>query len=434
MKLVRIFLAALAATAYSSCAVAQQLPSPTFNNATVNGTLTARTTLPSATNTYALGSSSFEWSNIFSEKGRVGTGGWLEPIVPITESISTFQSLSDAGIYGVIGASKCDANAVPGAMSCIGGGFYGINNNTVDVQSSYGIYAEGRRYSGAGSTTSVETAMVNRGSSISVSPYTPVASGQNSAVWASCGRPDVSDSANCSVAYGIFNAGPSQNSPFNTGILFASSSVSGTDKTAIDMPERYNLVWRNASNGNVSGAVRSNISNTTTTLAMSFENAGIEMQQPIGTSISRFASSGVTISPQIFANAISSTNITATGSVSATVGFTSGVSSSFTIGAAAGTGGSVGVVCASGHSCNQFSGQVQVTTGSSGTAAGKLATVNFANARSQAPNCVVTGYNNAVTTNISAMPATSSSTLEIHVPTALTTGTVYQINYVCGGA
>lgn len=420
--------------------LAQQYPSPTLNNATVTGTLTTKNTVPSANNSFALGSNSFKWSDLFASKAHVGASGWLEPIVPITESISTFQGLSDAGIYGVLGASKSDANAVPGAMSSIGGGFYGINNNTVSVQSGYGIYAEGRRYPGAGSTGGIESATINRGSNIAVSPYTPIATGQNGSFWASCGRPDVADSANCSYAYGLFNAGPAQNSPFNTGILFASNSISGTDKAAIDMPERYNLVWRNSSNANVSAGVRSNISNTTTTLALSFENAGAEMQQPIGTMISRFASTAVTFTPPLFTNAINSTSISATGSVSATttvsanVGFTGPAISGVAVGPGAGTGGSVGAVCAGGHVCTQSSGQVQVTTGASGTAAGRIATVTFANARTNAPNCVVTGYNNAVTTNINAMPATSATTLEIHVPSALTTGTVYQINYVCGGA
>lgn len=504
MNLVRIFLAGLMATAYSASAVAQQLPSPTFNNVTINGNLnlpskaannffvapngsagaptfrtmlapdmpldqrqpgavllgtsdanglslstngTARFSinssgsfLPGADDAYAFGSASFRLNNFFSDEAKLGTTGWLEPIVPTTESIAKTVSLSPEGIYGLIGASKSDANAVPGAMSAIGVGAFSINNNTVDVQSGFAAYLEARRYSGAGSTTGLETAMINRGSSVTISPYTPVVTGQNSSVWASCGRPDVVDSANCSVAYGIFNAGPSQASPFNTGILFAANSLAGTDTTAIDMPARYNVIWRDPTDGDVASGVRSNTDNGTTTGALSFENAGVELQAPIGTMVARFASTAVTISQSLFTNAINSTSISATGSVSATttisanVGFTGPAISGVAVGPGAGTGGSVGAVCAGGHECTQSSGQVQVTTGSSGTAAGRIATVTFANARSLAPNCVVTGYNNAVTINISAMPATSATTLEIHVPSALTTGTVYQINYVCGGA
>lgn len=364
--------------------------------------------------------------------GRFGAAGWLEPIVPITESISTMQSLSDAGIYGILGASKCDANAVPGAMSCIGGGFFNINNNTVDVQSGYAVYAEGRRYSGAGSTVGMESAMINRGSNKYVSPYTPVTLGLNGSFWASCGRPDVADSQPCTYAYGIHNAGPSHGSPFNTGILFANYSISGFDKTAIDMPERYNVIWRNSANGNVSAAVRSNISNAAQTLALSFENAGIELQQPIGTMISRFASNGVTITPQIFANEINSTHIAATGRVAATQGFSSATVSSPSTMASAGIGATV--TCSPGHQCDQLSGQLQLTTGTSGTAPGTLVRVTFGVARSNFPNCVVNGRSNDFGAAMPLINNTATSTLDIINTVAPLASTVYQISYVCGGS
>lgn len=412
MKLLHTFIALLMS---ASLAFAQSMPSPTYNNMTVNGASTQK------------------------GKVKVGNGGWLEPIVPYTESINRFQSMSDDGVYGIIGASRSLFNYVPGAMSNIGVGAYGINNNTTQVQHGYGMYAEGRRYPGAGSTGGIESATVNRGSNVTVSPYLPVAEGQNGSYWASCGRPDVTDSQTCSYAYGLLNAGPAQNSPFNTGILFTdkSLSLSGGQATAIDFPKSYNLIWRNPANGNVSAAIRSNIDTTSPTAAISFENNGIQFENNIGTMVARFSNTAATITPSIFSNAINSTNISATGTISATssisagTGFRSAGSATPSLFGSSGTGAAI--VCTAGHVCDQFSGQYQLTTGT-GTSIGSLFRVTFGTARASAPNCTVSGRSNDFGQFLQIINNTSTTTLDvIQTTSALLASTVYQISYVCGG-
>jgi hypothetical protein len=95
-----------------------------------------------------------------------------------------------------------------------------------------------------------------------------------------------------------------------------------------------------------------------------------------------------------------------------------------------GSGGTV--VCASVHVCDNVSGTLTVTTGSSGiSAAGTVATVNFSITRATAPNCTV-GIQGG-TTFLAPGHSESGTTLVLATSVQLSGSSTYEYTYVCGG-
>jgi hypothetical protein len=104
---------------------------------------------------------------------------------------------------------------------------------------------------------------------------------------------------------------------------------------------------------------------------------------------------------------------------------------SITAGAAAqiGTGGTV--VCAASHVCDSLSGELTITTGAGTLSQGAIFTVNFADTRTNIPNCVVDNLTTGVT-SVNVHPH-SETTSTLAVQSTLAASTTYTADYICGG-
>jgi hypothetical protein len=95
-----------------------------------------------------------------------------------------------------------------------------------------------------------------------------------------------------------------------------------------------------------------------------------------------------------------------------------------------GTGGTV--VCATSHVCDSLSGELTITTGTGTLAAGTIATVNFADTRTNIANCVWSKPSTA-TASVNATWSATTSTAVLGDQSAMTASTTYTSDYVCGG-
>jgi hypothetical protein len=95
-----------------------------------------------------------------------------------------------------------------------------------------------------------------------------------------------------------------------------------------------------------------------------------------------------------------------------------------------GTGGTV--VCAASHVCDSLSGELTIATGTGTLAAGTIATVTFADTRTNLPSCVVNKPSTS-TGSVNATWSETTSTLVVGGQSALTASTTYTSDYVCAG-
>jgi hypothetical protein len=217
-------------------------------------------------------------------KETVGATGWLETLVPNTESIAALQTLSRAGFIGVLGASRTSDNSVAGAQGSLSGAFININDNTAFVQTGFGGYFETRRLAGAGTEEGIESTVLNFGTSVSINPYAMVATGETMALWLAAGRPNVpSASGRVSAAIGVKNNG----AQFDKGLIFEAGSILNGD--ALDLPASYAINWRNATNSSISAIIRSDITAAATGQSLLFANGGFFIQDFAGTNIAQFS-------------------------------------------------------------------------------------------------------------------------------------------------
>lgn len=99
-----------------------------------------------------------------------------------------------------------------------------------------------------------------------------------------------------------------------------------------------------------------------------------------------------------------------------------------TVNSAAGTGATAS--CASSHVCDQFSGEIALTTGT-GPTPGPQVTVTFGVTRTNTPNCVVTVQGG--TTFLAPGTSLTTSTLTFTVGAPPSSAANYTLDYVCGG-
>ena len=96
----------------------------------------------------------------------------------------------------------------------------------------------------------------------------------------------------------------------------------------------------------------------------------------------------------------------------------------------AGTGATA--VCTTSHVCDGISGEVTLTSGSVGTpATGSQLIITLPVTRTNIPNCSVDVYGG--TTFLGITKTATTSTITVSAGVALTSGTAYTVDYVCGG-
>ena len=203
---------------------------------------------------------------------RVGASGWLEAIIPATETDSIVVSMSpsaqSAGVFG----TRASDNPFPG-MGGFAIGAFAINDNTAAPRPMYGIYVETRRSINAGPGQSIETAIINMQDTPSRTPYDVTNISDTIGLLVGAGRLDVPGSQDCTV--GLLFAGGNVNQATNvasspdprwkTGIIIGHSALRpgahsdhpADRAVAMDMPGMSSITWRNRSTGNISGYISS---------------------------------------------------------------------------------------------------------------------------------------------------------------------------------
>jgi hypothetical protein len=143
-----------------------------------------------------------------------------------------------------------------------------------------------------------------------------------------------------------------------------------------------------------------------------------------------------------FTNALSTLSFTSSGlavflsGTTSSLGYAGNGSATLTLGSSTIVGTGATVACTSGHSCDQFSGDITLVTGTTPTASGAIVTVTFLTPRSSTPNCTTSAFNQtgnlAVTT---VFPITTNDTLVFSNGTGApaTASSTFRFIYVCGG-
>lgn len=203
-----------------------------------------------------------------------GNQSWLLPLIPATTNIAQGDSISYSGGIGMLGASRTSDSSVSGSQGTQGGSFYGINNNSTTQMTSYAVYAESRRYSGASTTQGIESDILNLDTVVNADPYAMESAGITPNLWLSSGRTDVTSGAvNATMAIGVVN----NETGYENGLMVqngALDTASGEGK-AIVLPANYGIDWYGSS-GNIDARVRSDA--TSPSLGMVFSNNGVSFQ------------------------------------------------------------------------------------------------------------------------------------------------------------
>ena len=210
---------------------------------------------------------------------------WLSAIVANTVSGSTLAVVATNGAGALMGASRTSPYTSPGHMGTLATSGFAINDNATYANGAWAFYGEARSNAGvAGSTIGEEVDIINEGATVSVNPYTPLASAGRLTIgyWSSSGRNDVSSSAPASLSYGMTPNG----SNFTRGIVAMSGAVvtPGSVETGeiVAMPSGTGLAWY-APDGNEGAYVYSSVfTGYNEGQALQFTNTGLQYQTPGG--------------------------------------------------------------------------------------------------------------------------------------------------------
>jgi hypothetical protein len=130
--------------------------------------------------------------------------------------------------------------------------------------------------------------------------------------------------------------------------------------------------------------------------------------------------------------------IGSTGAESVPGGVSGTSAATLTLGPTSVVGTGATIACSTSHTCDQFSGDIKLVTGTSVGSVGNLLTVTFPVLRSTAPNCTIFVFDESdgeAVPNIDTTPITASS-LTYFLPlggSTLVASSTYHITYVCGG-
>lgn len=201
------------------------------------------------------------------------TKDWLELIRPATTNNAQFAVLSTIGQCAVLGGSRTSDFALADSLGCIGGQFWGINDNATQVQTAYAAYFEARRSVGAGRTHGFEIDIINFGSAVGVQPYDMFQQGLTAGQWIASGGELSATKA--SVAIAIMNNG----STWDKGIVFHSTSLEGTNGitgsgVALEMAKGQAVRWMFGS-GSLGATINSSVSNAAAQQSMIFSDTGL---------------------------------------------------------------------------------------------------------------------------------------------------------------
>lgn len=246
------------------------------------GTLTGPLTVPTLSTANAtVTGGAISGLSVLASPGTASFGNqttWLNSLISCTTACAQTWSQSSGGGIGLIGASRTSDNPLAGSMASQGVAGYGINNNTAQVQTTYGGYFEARKASGAGTTQGVEMDMVNQGSVIQIDPYQMIQAAITPDLWLSSGRPDTTTgAANATAAIGIIN----NNTAFESGLVMQSGALDNStgEGSAVVLPANYGMVWYGSAGTKVA-RIRSDA--TTASLGLVFSNGFLNFETAAG--------------------------------------------------------------------------------------------------------------------------------------------------------
>ena len=199
---------------------------------------------------------------------------WLEALYrSSTTNNAQVAVFSDIGQCAILGAARTSDSGLADSLGCIGGQFWGINDNATQVQTVYAAYLEVRRAPGAGRTHGFEVDVINFGDAVGVQPYDMFQQGLTAGAWIASGGELSTTKA--SVAIAIMNNG----STWDKGIVFHSTSLEGTDGitgfgVAMEMAKNQGLRWMFGS-GSVGATISSSVSTAATTQNINFSDGGL---------------------------------------------------------------------------------------------------------------------------------------------------------------
>lgn len=201
---------------------------------------------------------------------------WLELIRTPTTNNSQLVVLSTIGQGAILGGSRTSDFALTGSQGCIGVQGWGINDNTVNLQTAYGAYFEVRREVGAGRTHGFELDVVNYGSAVGIQPYDMFQQGLTVGGWFASGGEIASTRASAAIA--IINNGAS----WDKGIVFHSTSIEGTNGitgsgVAIEFAKGHLMRWMFGS-GSQGAAITASVSTSAAEQVMQFTDVGLIYQ------------------------------------------------------------------------------------------------------------------------------------------------------------
>jgi hypothetical protein len=220
--------------------------------------------------------------------GKIHSGnpsGWLESYRPNALGLAQIRGISSEGQNGVLGAARSSDSTQAGAMGCIGGAFYAINDNATQVQSAYATYIEATKMPGAGTTHAIEFDMVNRGTLISIDPHlTSIPDGITPGIWAASGGEFAANSA--SAAMVTVNNG----AKWNKGLVFMAGSLDtrGDGKQeAISFGYRDALTFYGPNRNSIGNIYADGSSDGTIKTDLAFVGGYAEFRKADGTSLFR---------------------------------------------------------------------------------------------------------------------------------------------------
>lgn len=229
-----------------------------------------------------------------------GNKDWLEILRPSTSNNTQLLAISTIGQCAILGAARSSDFGQADSMGCIGGQFWGINDNTEHVQTVYGAYLEVRRNVGTGRTHGFELDVVNYGNAVSVQPYDMFQQGLTVGGWLASGGEIAATRASAALA--IINNGSS----WEKGIVFHSIALDGTNGItgngiAIEMAKGHVIRWMYGS-GSQGAGITSSVSNSMAEQSLQFSDLGLLFRNAANkdmfkVGVSSTAVNGISIAP-----------------------------------------------------------------------------------------------------------------------------------------
>lgn len=212
---------------------------------------------------------------------------WLEQERQYTTQNSQIAVLSTIGQIAFLSGSRTSDSNLAGSMGCIGGNFWGVNDNSVQIQTAYAAYFEARRKPGTGITHAIEMDIVNEGDVVPLTSYSMVPGNITPGLWIASGG-EVAGANSASVAIGILNNGAN----FVKGIVFHSTSIVGTDGVngagvAVEFAKGHTMQWLTPS-GVQGAAIGSDVSNGAKNQRLLFSDIGLLFRNSADLNLFRF--------------------------------------------------------------------------------------------------------------------------------------------------